>query len=167
MVLAKPKPIKEVKVRKPRKKKTSRQLYERELDTLVRSIVILRDKFCVCPPPKNGHSVVLQPGHLITRGKESVKWDLRNVHAQCSSCNLTHEFRPERFTNWYIQNFNVDSYTKLVADSEEVCKMSVDELMELRSQLTEIHRCQLEDKLFKPYFTQKQILTGEWRGNDS
>jgi hypothetical protein len=167
MVLAKPKPIKEVKVRKPRKKKSSRQLYERELDTLVRSIVIFRDKFCVCPPPKNGHSVVLQPGHLITRGKESVKWDLRNVHCQCSGCNLTHEFRPERFTNWYIQRFTADSYMTLVADSEEVCKMSVDELMELRSQLTEIHRCQLEDKLFKPYFTQKQILTGEWRGNDS
>jgi hypothetical protein len=164
MVLAKPKPIKEVKVRKPRKKKSSRQLYERELDTLVRSIVILRDKFCVCPPPKNGHSVVLQPGHLITRGKESVKWSLLNVHCQCSGCNLSHEFRPERFTNWFVQKFSAEVYAQLVADSEEVCKMSVDELMELRSQLTEIFSRQKEDKSFKPYFTQKQILTGEWRG---
>lgn len=163
MVLAKPKPIKEAKVRKPRKKKSSRQLYERELDTLVRSIVLLRDKFCVCPAPKNGHSVVMQPGHLITRGKESVKWDLRNVHAQCSGCNLTHEFRPERFTNWYIQRFSADSYVQLVADSEEVCKLSIDELMELRTQLTEIHELLKKDKSFRPYFTQKQILTGEWR----
>lgn len=162
MVIAKPKPIKVVKTAK-RKKKSSRQLYEIELDRLVRSIVLLRDGSCVCPAPKNGHSIILQPGHLITRGKEAVKWDLRNVHVQCSGCNLSHEFRPERFTNWFIQNFTAEAYTKLVDDSEEVCKLSIDDLMELRSQLTEIYNRQKEDAAWKPRFTQKQILTGEWR----
>lgn len=162
MVISKPKPAKQEKAKK-RKKKTSRQLYEIELDRLVRQIVLLRDGCCVCPAPKNGHSVVLQPGHLITRGKEGVKWDLRNVNCQCSGCNLSHEFRPERYTNWFIQNFTAETYIRLVEDSEAVNKLSIDELMELRNQLIEIYHKQLAEKTFKPRFSQRQILSGEWR----
>ena len=162
MVISKPKPAKQEKAKK-RKKKTSRQLYEIELDRLVRQIVLLRDGGCVCPAPKNGHSVVLQPGHLITRGKENTRWSLWNTNCQCSSCNLVHEFQPERYTRWFIQSFSPEAYTQLVAESEEINKLSLDELMELRNQLTEIHQKQLAEKTFKPRFSQRQILSGEWR----
>jgi hypothetical protein len=164
-ITAKPKPVKAVKTRKPRRGKTSRQLLVKALDLLTREIVLLRDGFCVCPAPTNGHSRVRQAGHLITRGKVAVRWNLYNQSEQCSSCNLLHEHQPERYTKWFIDKFGLETYKSLCHDSEEVCKMSVDELMELRTQLTEILSRQREDKTFKPYFTQKEVLTGEWRNN--
>lgn len=159
---AKPKPVKETKSRK-HKKKSSRQLLEIELDRTAREIVFLRDDYCVCPAPDKGHSTIMQPGHLITRGKESVKWSLWNLNKQCSSCNLLHEFYPERYTAWFLTKFGAEEYARLVEESRGVTKLSIDDLYELRNQLQEIHALQLTDKTFKPRFSQKQILTGEWR----
>lgn len=155
MAISKPKP--------KRHKKSSRQLYEKELDMLIRKIVLLRDVSCVCPAPKNGHSVVLQPGHLITRGKMGTRFSLVNTNCQCSSCNLLHEFQPERYTSWFIDRFGVGEYAALVDASESVTKLSIDDLMELRTQLTAIYEKQQEEKTFKPRFSQRQILSGEWR----
>lgn len=140
-----------------------RKVLETVADIVVKKIILLRDKFCVCSAPRNGHSDVMQAGHLVTRGKESVKWDLRNVNVQCASCNLLHEHRPERYTAWFLLNFESEGYVKLVADSEEITKLSVEQLTELCTQLTAIHSRQLEDKKFVPRFSQKEILSGEWR----
>lgn len=116
MIRPKPKPVKTIKIKR-RKKKTNKQVLELKADRLVREIVLIRDRSCVCPPPKNGHSAVMQPGHLISRGKKSLRWDLRNVHCQCSSCNLTHEFAPERYTQWFIEEFGAEEYAQLVKES--------------------------------------------------
>lgn len=158
----KPKPVKALK-RKTRKKKTNRQTLEKQADLLIRDIVLKRDQFCVCPAPKNGHTDVLQCGHLITRGRGSVKYDLRNCNAQCSGCNARHEHFAEIYTVWFIREFSVETYQTLVENSEAVKKLSVEELQILCNELEAIRARQDVDRDFKPRYSQAEILSGQWR----
>lgn len=141
------------------------KVLDRLLNEVVKDIVLLRDGYCVCPSPTTGHGKRRDPGHLISRGKRSVKYDLRNVNEQCDSCNGLHENYPERYNNWFVNKFGVEAYNKLCADSDERADLSTVDLEEMLEQLRLIYARQLEDKAFRPRFTQKQILSGEWRRN--
>lgn len=164
----KPKPIKKIKPKKKyvkNGKKSARQILETQLDEAVRAIVFLRDGCCVCPAPERGHTVIRQPGHLITRGKMSIRWDLRNVHEQCSACNMRHS-RPNQwvyYDTWFVGKFGGDERERLGRDGQESRKYSIEELEEMLGQLRLIYSYQLDDRTFKPRFAQKQILSGEWR----
>lgn len=158
-----PKPVRVLKTRK-RKKKTSRQLLEKQADLLVREIVLRRDGFCVVTiPPEKGHSPVLQCGHLITRGKESVKWDLFNCNAQCSSCNLRHEHYWHYYEDWFLLEFGKEARLRISKDSDVVRKLRTDELETLCGELRTIKMRQEADQTFKPRFSQSEILSGIWR----
>lgn len=160
-----PKPVRVFRPKK-RKKKTSRQLLEKQADALVREIVLKRDGFCVCPPPKKGHSDILQCGHLITRGKESVKWDLYNCNAQCSSCNGRHEHYWHYYEDWFLLEFGKEERLRISKDSDAGRKLSPYELEKLCGELTAIKMRQEVDKNFKPRFSQSEILSGSWRRHE-
>lgn len=164
----KPKPVKvnKTKVRKT-KKVSQRKLLVKQLDAIVKAIVLDRDLHCVCEAPKtNGHSDVRTPGHLISRTKESVRWGLNNVFEQCLSCNFLHEHQAHRFTGWFLKTFGEEAYWKLCLEADAVCKLQVYELEELLGQLKKIRELQLkaivEDKPYKPYYSQRDILSGAW-----
>lgn len=166
----KPKPVKAPKTKKPgmkRGKKSKRQLLETELDRMVREIVFLRDGFCVTPAPEKGHTGIRQPGHLVTRRKESIKWDLYNVSEQCSACNMRHSLPNQwhYYDDWFITRFGEGERLRLTKDGQEHVKYSLEDLEEMLGQLRLIYARQLDDKTFRPRFTQKQILSGEWRNN--
>ncbi len=161
VVFAKPKPVKAIKPKK-RKVKNSRQLLEIQLDSIVKEIVLERDGGCVCVAPKNGHTDVRQPGHLISRKNKSVKWSLLNVSEQCSGCNLLHVYRPEYYTATFIARWGGEKFYALVSESREVKKYQLYELQELLDQLKLIRERQAEDKEFRPYYTQTEILSGAW-----
>ena len=160
---------------KKRKKKTTRQLLVRDLDKIVREIVFQRDPSSVnliykvisnedgVVEPAINKSGVDQLGHIISRGKVSVRWDLRNCHKQDASDNLLHEYYPEVYTQWFIDGFGLDTWRNLVDDSRPVTKYSIDDLETLYIELVEIQKRQQSDPNWKPYFSQKQIITGEWR----
>lgn len=160
-VLGKPKPEK-VLSPKRRKVKTERQLIEIQLDAVTREIVLDRDEFCVCPAPKNGHSNVMQPGHVISRKNRSVRWGLINVNKQCSSCNLLHVWKPEIYISWFIARWGGEKFFAMVSESREVRKYQTYELLELLEQLRKIREKQIADKEFRPYYTQAEILSGAW-----
>lgn len=153
-----PKPIKT-----KQKSINGQRFLETKADRLVRDIVMLRDFRCVCPPPvKNGHSNVMQPGHLITRGRKYVRWDLLNVHVQCSSCNLLHNHFSEIYTKWFIVEFGEEAYIKLVDDSGRMSKLRTPDLRVLCDELEKILAYQREHPNWRPYFRQMDILSGEW-----
>lgn len=158
----KPKPVKVIKAKR-RKKKTSRQLLEKQADVLVREIVLRRDRFCVCPAPKNGHGNVRTPGHLISRTRRSVRWSLLNTNEQCNSCNYIHEHRPEIYTEWFIRRFGFEMYQIMVETGEKSDKLSIEQLQILCNELTAIKQRQEIDKDFCPRYTQEEILLGTWR----
>jgi len=96
----------------------------KKADTALSLYVRARDKSCVIC----GSRERLQAGHLITRNAKSVRYDLRNVWTQCASCNFKHEYRPEVFTQWWIERFGSDAYWELVEDSKKLKKWTVEEL---------------------------------------
>lgn len=143
-------------------KKTSRKTLETKLDKIVREIVLERDKECVCPAPNNGHSSVLQCGHLFSRAKKSLKWDLRNCSCQCSGCNLLHEYNPHRYTLAFIHLHGLCVYEELLKTSEVIYKYREYELEEMLEQLKLIREKQIANPEWKPYFKQADILSGAW-----
>jgi hypothetical protein len=158
------KPEKIVKIKK-RKVKSARALLVGKLDSACRDIILDRDYSCVCVVG-NGHKGPRTSGHLISRTRESVRWDLYNIHEQCGGHNMLHEYQPERFTSWFLGKFGVDQYARLVQDAEKVSKLQLYELQELLDQLKKIRQRQIVETLagnpWKPYFSQKDILSGAW-----
>ena len=106
----------------------------KDLDVLVSLIVRARDKRCVCC----GSMERLTDGHLITRNCKIIRWDLTNNNCQCASCNFTHEFRPERYTEWWIKKYGLDAYEELVAQSKLTKKWTIEELENIKINLKEI-----------------------------
>lgn len=131
-VRSKPKP--EPKVKTVRKRKTSeRKKLIKQLDQVVREIVLKRELHCVtCGKTSN-----LQCGHLITRSRYGVRWDLLNCHTQCSGCNFRHEFQPEIYTRWFIKKFGQNEYFNLCLKAELQGKYTIDELETMLMELTE------------------------------
>lgn len=127
-----PKPSRPTKPKK-RKKKTPRQQLERQLDAVVREIVLKRDGRCVVC----GKTTNLQCGHLITRTKRGVRWDLKNCNVQCAGCNFYHEHNPHPYTHWFIQRYGLPEYESLYARSEAIGKFTLDELETMLIELTE------------------------------
>lgn len=161
------KPEKVVKEKRRYKRKTERQLLEVKLDHVIREIILDRDLKCVQPIKTiGGHRGARTSGHLISRTRESVRWDLYNVHEQCGGHNILHEYQPEKFTSWFLEMFGVEQYSRLVHDADQVGKLQLYELQELLDQLKKIRQKQLQSMLmgepWKPYFTQKDILSGAW-----
>ena len=95
-----------------------------QLQALLRKIVILRDGECVtCPLWReilpngwNSNSDILQAGHYYARGAKSIKYDLRNVHLQCKTCNGRHRFQQEAFTLYLLRKFGQKWLDKLTMD---------------------------------------------------
>jgi hypothetical protein len=113
----------------------------RKLDALVRQIVIERDKSCVtCPlwkkykPDYQGHSL-LTAGHLLTRGKGIIKYDLRNIFCQCKTCNYLHEERPEFLTSYAISVLGKEVYDELVFIGNQAKPIKLWQLVELYDNL--------------------------------
>lgn len=163
VVRPKPKPVKVLKTKKRGVKKvSSRGSLIKDIHALMREIVIARDGKCVCPPPQRGHSGVLQAGHLIRSTKGATRWDLYNIHCQCSYCNGRHVHYEKYYITWFIKTFGGKEYVRLSELSDGV-GLKTYELAELYEQLKAIRERQVNIEGFKPYFSQADILSGAWR----
>jgi hypothetical protein len=114
-------------VRKPKKKKGLNRVRKTPVgklkkiaDSLMSKWIIARDKKCITCGTTTG----LTNSHLITRGKNSVRWDSVNCNCQCFSCNLRHEYYPEYYTKWFIKNYGQLMYEDLVDRSQVLVKVN-------------------------------------------
>ena len=150
---------------KPAKKETRGSLVKKS-HGLMREIVLDRDGGCVCPRPERGHTPVRQAGHLIKSTKGKVRFDLWNVHEQCSACNGRHVRYEHYYVGWFIEKFGKDEYLRLTSEADGV-GLKTYELRELLAQFKAIREKQLIKQLagenWRPYFTQQEILSGLWR----
>jgi hypothetical protein len=98
-------------MRTTKPKAGSRREIVRELDKLVRLIVIPRDGHCVtCYAVKN-----LQVSHFFSRRYLAIRWDLDNVHAMCGSCNLRHNDNQHPYISFMERTLGVDVIVRLSA----------------------------------------------------
>ena len=104
-----------------------------ECDDLVRAIIRKRDNACVTCG-KTREQGRLDVGHLIKRGKHSVRWDLTNCNAQCSGCNLRHNHYPEYYEMWFIKKYGPLAYMNLIEKSQKIVTHT--EIEAIRDNLT-------------------------------
>ena len=53
--------------------------------------------------------------HRVRRGKRSVKYDERNVHGGCHSCNFEDKYNPQKFDAIFIRKLGAPLFFDLVA----------------------------------------------------
>lgn len=163
MILGKPKPEKKIKKEKKSVRKTSsKNVLKKKAHALLRDIVILRDKHCVCPAPERGHSSILQAGHLIPGTKGGTYFDLWNVNLQCSACNGRHVRFEKYYTGWFVFEFGESEYLRLSSDADNL-GLKPREIEYIIPQLIDIKSKLIENPDWKPRFTQQEILSGEWK----
>lgn len=85
-----------------------------------------RDGKCVLDCDKC--TTVIQCGHLIRRGKLSVRFDETNCNAQCSYHNFLHNSEPEHYYRWFIKNYGHLPLIDLVDRSKIKMKLPTSEL---------------------------------------
>lgn len=150
-MLSKPKPPRKVK----------RGTLVKKAHALMREIVMLRDKGCVCPVPKHGHSGARQAGHIIPSTKGGSRFSLYNVHEQCAGCNLRHRTHWEVYEGWFIDKFGHEKWDAVREESKNEGLKSY-ELEKLIVELEGILGTIQEFHDYKPYFSQNEILLGQW-----
>lgn len=131
-LIARPKPVKQKK-KKRGKYVSPRKLLERDLDKVFAEYIKLRDdyKCVICGTDRQP-----QCGHLVTRSCTRLRWSTENAACQCAGHNLQHEYRPEIFTNWYIQAHGVETYKELYRLSQiPAFRWSIEELESILSEL--------------------------------
>lgn len=110
--------------------KTPRQKLKDKIDKIHSKLIRKLETKCVtCNSEEN-----LQCGHLFTRTAMSTRWDIEedgNSHAQCSGCNLRHEYDSYPYNNWYITKFGKDKWDELYARHKSTKKYSIVEMEEL------------------------------------
>ena len=76
-----------------------------------------------------GSTTNVQCGHLIRRGKKSVRFDETNCNAQCSRCNYLHNQYPEKYTRWWLNRYGQEAYDLLVNRSGSMHQWMKSELL--------------------------------------
>lgn len=142
-MVAKPKPTKQAKIKKP-KQKTNRQKLILELTRLCQQITKWRDG-CICVlADVDGARCnnVSQWGHVVAQGGSGyLKHSLSNSFRQCASHNIIHNDNPLIYTNWYRETFGQKAI-KMLEDASLITyhKFSIPDLWEMRDNLERLIR---------------------------
>jgi hypothetical protein len=112
---------------KTKKKVNPRKAAKLYADRCCREYARKRYSSCVtCGAQKN-----LQWAHLLTAASESTRWDFYNFAVQCASCNLSHEFRPDKFTLWFLHTHGLKEYEALAARHWKPAHFKAADLIEI------------------------------------
>lgn len=85
---------------------------------------------CHKPYPISGVGC-MQAGHFITSKKMSIRYDEKNVHAQCYNCNINLKGNWDAYYDSMITMYGQDSIEELKQKRFEITKYSAYELEEM------------------------------------
>lgn len=109
---------------------TDRKLVKR-LDTIFSKYIRLRDShdgiFQCCSCGQIKPFARADAGHFINRRWMAIRWDERNVHAQCSSCNRFDEGNAVGYTQFMLKKYGQDTID-ILASMKIPYKWTDDEL---------------------------------------
>lgn len=118
---------------KPKKKKTMGQLHK-DLWKVFSEFSRLKDadrhgmvKCCSCGTPKNWKEV--DAGHYISRTHWAVRYNEKNVHAQCKGCNAFKQGNPVPYREYLVNRYGLDEVLKLEYGRNMQTKFNRFELM--------------------------------------
>ena len=88
---------------------------------------------------KNDHWSNMQGGHFISRTSTRWRYDERNIHPQCPSCNLYKSGNLIPYTLYMEEMYGTDFVTEMIRSRSKPTKMVRDNIMkdiaELRGEL--------------------------------
>lgn len=70
----------------------------------------------------------MQAGHFVSRGKNALRYDERNVHPQCYSCNIPLKGNYPRYCEYLIRKYGSDIIEILNREGEEIKQYKVYDL---------------------------------------
>ena len=90
----------------------------------------------------------MQAGHFIGRREQSVKFDEKNVHAQCIECNHFNAGKQFEYGLQLDRKYGDGTATKLLIQSKQLCKRGDFEIKELTKHYRkEVERLKKEKNL--------------------
>jgi hypothetical protein len=130
-----------------RKRQTSsqRKKLENQLDKIVSLIVRLREPDCITPERCSGN---LTASHYYPRTRKAIRWDLRNIHTQCSAHNNRHNYNSSFYAEWMLRHYGKRDLLDLAVKANLLAyKWTVPELQDL---LVEYEKMYLDLLASKP-----------------
>jgi hypothetical protein len=92
----------------------------KQLDSLVRQILLVRDKACVLCGEFRYH--LLEVGHYEKRRFKAVRWDLRNCNILCHACNQRDEIEHYHYKDWMTEAHGVNIHAALYSIRDNLVK---------------------------------------------
>lgn len=130
-------------------KKPNRKKIINALDDVIRQIVLTGTQWTCCccgrisekfHPKTNPYGIQL--GHYVSRTVWPLRWDLRNCHPQCSSCNRIHEENPLKYTLFMLKTYGqpmLEEFQRIHTDYRQRNKtMTTPELVEKLEELKKL-----------------------------
>lgn len=100
----------------------------KQLDSVFSKYIRERDNYKCITCAKDSNTSVIQCGHLFSRVSHSTRWDEKNAYAQCSGCNLAHEYNFEAYRRVWVEKNGEKEYDKLYAKYSNTTKFSDSDL---------------------------------------
>lgn len=122
----------EAKARKDYKKLVAK------LDDTFQMWIRYRDNWTCCcckthiAPNSEGAKAKMHAGHYVGRGCLALRWDEKNVHAQCATCNMQQNYYgvDPRYTKMLIRKYGLDILEYLSEKKHLQVKYTPEELEE-------------------------------------
>lgn len=129
-----PKPTKTKKAKKPKRKKTERQLLVKACDDLWSSCVIARDKTC----RYSNEDTYLTAHHIRSCTHWATRWLIDNgLTLSWRRIHFLQKANPEKFQDMVIEIIGQEYYDEMKRKSAVVVDYSVEDLRDMKRLLTE------------------------------
>jgi hypothetical protein len=127
------KPVKEPKVKKkPKKKKTERQLLVEQCDDLWSKCVIARDKTC----RYSNEDTFLSAHHIRSRSHWATRWLIDNgLTLSWRKIHFLQKMNPEKFQDAVIEIIGQEYYEEMKKKSAMIVDYSVEDLRDIKEHL--------------------------------
>lgn len=109
------------------KKRQERTILRAKLDEYVSKFVRLTNAdeygYCYCVTCGcRKHWKEIQAGHFITRGKNATRWDLKNIHCQCFTCNVRQNGNYPKYAEYLIATYGPEHIAILNRRARKITK---------------------------------------------
>lgn len=89
---------------------------------------------------KKDHWSKLQNGHWASRRHYSTRWDEKNCHVQCASCNVFRAGEIYLYTKYLCSQYGDNFPEELHIKSQTICKFTDVELQDMIAHYTELNK---------------------------
>jgi len=127
------------------KRKNPRLAAQRKADAAFSLYIRERDHWtCICcgwtaDKDDSKQRQQMHCGHLVRRGKQAVRYDEDNAHAQCFRCNKNHQHNHEVMTLRVIQKIGKKRHENLLIRAGQLKQWKAEELLTMASEYLSDH----------------------------